>query len=95
MGGYNSKIPSPHPGQMLKFIGLPEYNDFFEKLEEEVKQIDHIRTEIDLRFTDFIRSLGVDRIWEKYPEFDQMIGILLIVLVVNGKGGLTNIVYSN
>ena len=94
MGGTSSRIPAFYPGQALKLIGISTYDDFFRDLEKEMINIDYVRTELDLRFTDFIRSLGCAKLWERCPDFEEMVRIMIVVLVTNGKGKLANITYK-
>ena len=62
MGFSSSKIKTPLPDQILKLPGIEEYDEIYEDLEENIKNIQEIRTELDLRFTDFIRALGADKL---------------------------------
>ena len=92
MGKSSSKIPVSYPDQVLKRTGIAKCDEHLCVLNKDVKAIDDIRTELDLRFTDFIRSLNASYIWEKCPEFKEMIKIMLVVLATNGKGSITTFI---
>ncbi|OMJ82646.1 hypothetical protein SteCoe_16564 [Stentor coeruleus] len=94
MGNNSSKVPTPHQGQALKLIGLKEYDDFYKSYESHVKRIDYIRTEVDLRFTDFIKSLGATKLWERCSKFQEMMKMMIIVLATNGKGDINSILWT-
>jgi hypothetical protein len=92
MGIGSSKIPSPPPGQILKFIGIKDLDKIYDLFEIYVRSIDHIRTEVDLRFTDFIKSLGAAKLWEIYNNFPEILKMYFLVLAIHRKGEIT---YSN
>lgn len=94
MGSSSSKVPAPHQGQALKLIGLPDYDEFYKSYESHVKRIDHIRTEVDLRFTDFIKSLGATKLWERCSKFEEMMKMMIVVLATNGKGDINSILWT-
>ena len=62
MGLSKSKIPVPLPGQVLKHIGIKEYDDFYTKLEKSVRTISHQTIELDHRTTDLIKYLGASSV---------------------------------
>ncbi|OMJ73858.1 hypothetical protein SteCoe_27374 [Stentor coeruleus] len=94
MGFSSSKIPSAAPGQALKLTGIKKIDKLYNELEEEVKKIEFSRTEVDLRFTDFIRSLGCEKLWERCPEFYEIMRIFIVVIATNGKGTSNGIIFE-
>lgn len=94
MGGESSKIPSPYPGQLLKLTGIVEFDEVYEELEESIKEIEYCRIEIDLRFTDYIYSLGAPKLWERCSDFKETLRMMLVVLATNKKGNINSIRYE-
>ena len=94
MGCGNSKIPKSPPGQVLKFIGHPKIDKIYEDYEIFVREVDHIRTEVDLRFSDFIKSLGAAKLWEIYNDFTEILKMYFLVLAINLKGEMRKIKYN-
>ena len=94
MGLGKSKIPKPPPGQVLKFIGHPSIDKVYEDYEVFVREVDHIRTEVDLRFSDFIKSIGAAKLWEIYNDFTEIIKMYFLVLAINLKGEMRRIKYN-
>ena len=94
MGFSQSKIPETTPGQILKLVGLPDIDKAYEDLEDFVKDVDHIRTEVDLRFTDFIKSLGASKLWEIYNQLSEILRMYILVLAINLKDEIIRIEYD-
>ena len=94
MGLRNSRIPQSPPGQVLKFIGHPKIDKIYADYEIFVREVDHIRTEVDLRFSDFIKSLGAAKLWEIYNEFTEILKMYFLVLAINLKGEMRMIKYN-
>lgn len=94
MGFSHSQIPETTPGQILKLTGLEPIDDIYKELEIFVRKVDHIRTEVDLRFTDFIKSLGASKLWEIYSNLEEILKMYLLVLAINLKGETIRINYD-
>lgn len=94
MGCKKSKIPPIKPENSLHPIGLPYYDDIYAKVQAQLHKIDEVRTELDVRFTYFIRSLGTSRLWETNPDFKEIFRITLIVLAINGKDEIKKIEFE-
>ena len=94
MGFASSKIPSTYPGQALKLVGIEEIDSHLVTFEPIVKQIDHIRTEVDLRFSDLIDSLGASKFWERGIGFNEIMRMLIIVLSINDDKGIESIKFE-
>lgn len=93
--GNTSKIPTSYPGQVLKLIGIDEIDIFYMTQEANIQRIDHVRTEVDLRFTDFLRNLGARKLWERCPNFQEVMRMLIVVLSTNGKGNIHSIAWQD
>jgi hypothetical protein len=94
MGFASSKIPSTYPGQALKLVGIEEIDSYLVTFEPIVKQIDHIRTEVDLRFSDLIDSLGANKFWERGIGFNEIMKMLIIVLSINHEKGIESVKFK-
>ena len=94
MGLGKSRIPKPPPGQVLKFIGHAKIDKIYKDYEGFVREVDHIRTEVDLRFSDFIKSIGAAKLWEIYNDFGEILKMYFLVLAINLKGEMRRIKYN-
>lgn len=94
MGFSHSRIPETTPGQILKLTGIDLIDKIYEDLEIFVREVDHIRTDVDLRFTDFIKSLGASKLWEIYSNLQEILKMYLLVLAINLKGETIRISYN-
>lgn len=94
MGFSQSKIPESTPGQILKLTGVNEIDKVYEDLEDFAKDVDQIRTEVDLRFTDFIKSLGASKLWEIFNQLSEILRMYILVLAINLKGEIIQIGYN-
>ena len=94
MGNGKSKIPTKYSGQILLLTGFGEYDDFYRGLEKNIRKIKAIRLNIDFRLTDFILNLGAGRLWERTPDFLEILRMLIVVLAVNHKNEVNGISYS-
>jgi hypothetical protein len=78
----------------LKLVGLQEIDDLLITFEPMIKDIDFIRTEVDLRFTDFINTLGANKFWERGIGFNDIVRMLIIVLSINHEKGVESIEFT-
>ena len=90
MGLFSSKIPSPKPGQILFYVGIPNVDEFYSNLEYSIKMINDLRVELDTRTTDLIKCLGASSVWECNPDIETILRILLTVFAVLGNGYTDN-----
>jgi hypothetical protein len=94
MGSGKSKIPTKYSGQILLLTGFEDYDDFYGGLEKSIRRIKAIRLNIDFRLTDFILNLGAGKLWERTPDFLEILRMLIVVLAVNHKNEVNGISYS-
>lgn len=83
MGASRSKIPAPYPGQLLQLTGISEIDQRYLELENKIRKLKRIRMNIDFRFTDFILQLGSGKLWERQPNFKEILRMFILVLVIN------------
>ena len=83
MGASRSKIPAPYPGQLLKLTGISEIDEKYIELENIIRKLKRIRMNIDFRLTDFILQLGSGKLWERNPNFKEILRMFILVLVIN------------
>lgn len=93
--GNTSKIPSSYPGQVLKLTGIDEIDYFYMTQEPNIQRIEKARTEVDLRFTDFLRSLGSTKLWERCPNFQEVMRMMIVVIATNGKADINSMEWTD
>lgn len=94
MGNNKSKIPQKYSGQLLLLTGMPEYDEFYCNLEKNIRKIKAIRLNIDFRLTDFVLDLGAAKLWERKPNFLEILKMLIVVVAVNHKNEVKALNYS-
>lgn len=94
MGNSKSKIPQKYSGQLLLLTGIQEYDEFYCSLERTIRKIKTVRLNIDFRLTDFILNLGAAKLWERKPNFLEILRMLIVVIAVNHKNEVRGISYS-
>jgi hypothetical protein len=94
MGGNKSKLPHPYPGQVLHLTGIENIDNKYKELEKLIRKIKRIRMNIDYRFTDFILELGAAKLWERQPNFREILRMFILVLVINNEKKLESITFQ-
>ena len=86
-----SQIQAPKPGQILLYTGISEFDKVYDQCEKPLKELLEFRTELDIRTTDFIKSLGAEKNWERRGNLKEVVTMMLVVLSAAGKGNLDSI----
>ena len=92
MGIAKSKIPPEKPGQVLKNTGIQEFDDFYSKIEPDIKLVLKRKHDLDLRTTELIESLDASDIWEINPKIEVILHIMLTIFTVAGSGNLSSVI---
>lgn len=92
MGIAKSKIPPEKPGQVLKNTGIQEFDEFYSKIEPDIKLVLKRKQDLDLRTTELIESLDASDIWEINPKIEILLHIMLTIFTVAGQGNLSSVI---
>ena len=86
-----SQIQAPRPGQILLYTGISDFDKVYDQCEKPLKELMEYRTELDIRTTDFIKSLGAEKNWERRGNLKEVVNMMLVVLSASGNGNLDSI----